>query len=87
MHQSVHNFLRTDELHLDQKIRPGHEELRDVRVIVSGDSKKGIEENFNHLCGMSCLSFSCIDEEFLLGGAEWILFLVILIVRKTKGLV
>lgn len=36
---------------------------------------------------MSRLSFCCIDEEFLLGGAKWILFLVILLVRKTKRLI
>ena len=36
---------------------------------------------------MSRLSFSCIDEEFLLGGAKWILFLVVLLVRETKRLI
>ena len=73
--------------HLDKQRRPGHDKLCNFCILIIRDPKKGKEENLHHLCGMSCLGFSCIDEEFLLRGAKWVLFLVILLVRETKRLI
>ena len=81
-------IVKTDKSHLDQKRRPGHDKLGDFGVLIIGDSKKGKEENLNHLCRVGGLSLSCVDEQLLLGALDGVAILVlVLLVKKTKGLV
>ena len=81
-------IVKTDKCHLDQKRRPWHDKLGDFRVLIIGDSKKGKEENLDHLCRVGGLSLSCIDEQLLLGALDGVAVLVlVLLVKKTKRLV
>ena len=81
-------IVKTDKSNLDQKRRPGHDKLGNFCILIVGDSKKGKEENLDHLCRVGGLSLSCIDEQLLLGALDGVAVLVlVLLVKKTKRLV